>query len=516
MIPITAATVGCIGASNDHLQDLWSRRNPAGCWLPIDVNQEPTAGSEGGLDCLLIQAAEDIDDLALCIRSTLSLLRDDGVLIVDLPNPFYWRLLDRFLRGVVPPASALKSDESLHRQLTDLELRSVERFPILADPAEFGVFRDALTPALETLGIDQATFASRTASRRTVWRAARRVPAPLRVVQRVLRPVGGLYHARTHVPMRGLATVPGFVGISSVRPNLGAIAGDVPTIVVDQRRTYGSDALPFIRRLRQLGCLLVAEVDDDPDHWPGNAQTNYLSFRAAHAVQTSTEPLAARLRQLNTETIALPNCLESLPDLRNFVDPDRLTLFFGAVNRFADLAPLLPALNAVLAAAGHRMAVEVVHDRAAFDAIETPHKRFTQTTDYASYRSIMGGCEIALLPLRDTPFNSMKSDLKFIEAAGSRLASIASPTGYAASIRHGDTGLIAQDGAEWRVCLEALLADRSAALRMAANARAEVAANRMLASATAQRLAWYRSLLERRAELDAALLERVPELGDIS
>jgi hypothetical protein len=48
---------------------------------------------------------------------------------------------------------------------------------------------------------------------------------------------------------------------------------------------------------------------------------------------------------------------------------------------------------------------------------------------------------------------------------------------------------------------------------MGAAARRWVRENRMLASQTPRRLAWYRSLWERRAALDAALLVRAPELG---
>jgi len=497
-IPITASNLGCVGPEQHGLQELWSLRNPSGTWVAIENRRGPNAALPMELDCLLIQSAERMDDLSGLLRRNLGSLHDSGALILDLPQPTHWQ-----------PPWGTHSDGSVKSLLSELGLQGVEQFPIVADVSDFTALR--LGSALET---NQAALGSRIALSRVAWRAMRRPPTALRLVQRVLPPIAGVYDARTGAPMRGLATLPGFSGLSSVRPSVATVAGKRPTIVIDQRQTYSVDSLPFIRRLRRLGCILVAEADDDPDHWPGHAQTGYLSFRATHAVQTSTDALAARLRIFNPETRVLPNSLETLPKPRNFRRQGRLTLFFGALNRFADLAPLLPELNAALAAAGGRLAVEVVHDRAAFDAIETPHKRFTPTAAYAAYRSIMGDCEVALLPLRDTAFNRMKSDLKFVEAAGSRLVSIASPIGYARSIKHGETGLIARDGAEWRACLEALLADPGRALQMADNARAEVARSRMLADATAERFAWYCSLLDRRAELDAALLDRVPELGE--
>ncbi len=54
----------------------------------------------------------------------------------------------------------------------------------------------------------------------------------------------------------------------------------------------------------------------------------------------------------------------------------------------------------------------------------------------------MRECDIALLPLNFNRFNSMKSDLKFIECAGHGVTVLASPTVYENSIIEGRTGLI--------------------------------------------------------------------------
>ena len=59
--------------------------------------------------------------------------------------------------------------------------------------------------------------------------------------------------------------------------------------------------------------------------------------------------------------------------------------------------------------------------------------------------------------------------------------------------------------------LRGLLAAPERARAIGAAARDWVRANRMMASQVPGRLAWYRSLWERRAELDAAMLRRAPE-----
>ena len=74
-----------------------------------------------------------------------------------------------------------------------------------------------------------------------------------------------------------------------------------------------------------------------------------LTFRAVHAVQTSTPALAEVLRPQNPELGVFPNAVFELPLTDNFRDPEQMTLFFGALNRGADWAPLMPVLNEVAA-----------------------------------------------------------------------------------------------------------------------------------------------------------------------
>ena len=117
------------------------------------------------------------------------------------------------------------------------------------------------------------------------------------------------------------------------------------------------------------------------------------------------------------------------------------------------------------------------------------------------------------MPLRDTLFNGCKSDLKYIEAAAHRAVALASPTVYGASIEDGVNGLLFDDSASLYTRLMGLVEDPAGALAIGEQARADVTGRRMLAYQTRRRVAWYRDLWSRRAELHAALVRRVPELG---
>jgi glycosyltransferase involved in cell wall biosynthesis len=196
-----------------------------------------------------------------------------------------------------------------------------------------------------------------------------------------------------------------------------------------------------------------------------------------------------------------------------------MTLFFGALNRERDWAPLMPVLNEVAEKVGDRLRFCVVHDQGFFDALHTPHKQFTPTCDYDTYLALLGQCEISLMPLGDTPFNRAKSDLKFIEAGACRAASLASHIVYADSVEDGHTGLLFHNAEELRDRLLRLVAMPELARDLGDAARHYVAGERMLAYQVAPRIAWYRSLWARRAALTVALQARltgVPQLGGAS
>jgi hypothetical protein len=193
-----------------------------------------------------------------------------------------------------------------------------------------------------------------------------------------------------------------------------------------------------------------------------------------------------------------------------------MTLFFGALNREPDWRPLMPILNAIAATVGERLHFTVVHDGGFFEALETPHKSFTPTCDYDTYMSLLGQSEISFMPLGDTWFNRAKSDLKFIEAGACRVASLASHVVYASSIEDGRTGLLFRDGEELRARLLRLVAMPDMALSLGDAARTYVAAERMLAYQVAPRIAWYRSLWERREDLERARQARMADLGVVA
>jgi hypothetical protein len=298
-------------------------------------------------------------------------------------------------------------------------------------------FVEQMAPILPALGVtDVARFTSEVSAFQYVVRASKLAKPSLLVQALALKPVGAVNDVRVHEPLAALATrLDVRTSVSEQSADLSVEPGIRDRLFLWQRPILRRpDAIAHLRMLMQRGYLVVTEFDDHPMVWPDIEGNDYLTYRGVHAVQTSTPALADLLRQWNPEVEIFPNAVSSLDPLDTRAG-DTVTLFFGALNREQDWAPIMPALNRVLAQQGERVTVAVVHDRGFFDALETDRKTFTPTCGYADYKALMKASDVTLMPLRDDVFTRMKSDLKFIESAAFGSVALASPVVYGASLR---------------------------------------------------------------------------------
>ena len=265
------------------------------------------------------------------------------------------------------------------------------------------------------------------------------------------------------------------------------------------------------------GNILLQELDDHPLITAQIKGDDYFCFRAVSAVQTSTRYLAEFLREFNPHVYLFENQLAELPERRTYdAAQDRVTIFFGALNRRPDWEPLMPAINEMIRQYGDRLHFRVVSDHGFYQALETEAKEFTGgahdgyiVAPYEQYTAALHASDIALLPLRDTEFNRAKSDLKFIESAGHGAAVLASPTVYAGTVREGETGLIYHSPREFAEKLDLLIRRADLRRTLAENAYRYVAEHRLLEQHIDDYIAAYREMFERREELERERLQRV-------
>jgi SAM-dependent methyltransferase len=540
-IPLSARVVLDVGCGTAALSAAYRRRNPRARLLGIDQDPAVTAIAmerldelatvdveadplpfdvSEGIDCIVYgDVLEHLRDPWPVVKRQAEALTTDGVMLICIPNLEHWSFADRLLRGTWDYEPNGLFDQT---HLRWFSLRSMREallqhgfIPCDVNPRVFNrelasQFAQSIAPALTGMGIDTDEYLRRATPLQYVWRVRKAPQQRMTIAANMLKPIGGVSHVRIVHPLRAMATDPvvGTMLTSSV--DAKAPADDTPRIFILHRPALaGEQGRAMIRAFVDGGWLLVTEFDDHPDFFQVMQDPEQLTFRGVHAVQTSTPTLAAVLRQRNPEVAVFPNALVSLPDIRNFADPNGLTVFFGALNREQDWQPLMPAINAVAAKAGDRLRFSVVHDRGFFDAIDTQYKQFTPICDYEKYMELLGACEISLMPLEDNGFNRAKSDLKFIEAGACRVAALASHVVYGDSVEDGRTGLLFGGPEELEAKLMRLVAMPEMARDLGDAARDYVAQNRMLAYQIAPRIAWYRSLWARREALNAALMERL-------
>jgi glycosyltransferase involved in cell wall biosynthesis len=558
-IPPDARVIVEVGFGAGAMAEAYRRINPDVCYLGIE--QYPDAAqaaiARGRLDRVIVDDAAKVDPSALGLAeyepgvdclifgdvlehmidpwSVLARLsgwvRSGGQVVACIPNIQHYSMIVNLLRG-----SWKYEEEGLldrtHLRFFTLEgiqelfaragLRVFDVQPRWWEDGNFDRFRQIMAPALGPLGIDPARFAAQTRAVQYLVRAVREGGPPRgMVLWSLLGSVIGS-EVRIQEPLRFLATTPGvrvLAGTSLQFADLGRTLPGEQRVFLQQRLVIPKeDHLRLQRALLANGYLIIAELDDDPLHFDDLVKSDFFALRSCHCVQTTTDELAEVLRAYNPHVQSFPNQLAMLPPARvlpgggDDSGASPVTLFFGALNREKDWAPFMPVLNRVLSEHKGKVRVQVVYDRAFHDALETDAKVFEPLCPYERYHELLHTADLAWLPLEPTRFNRYKSDLKFLECAGHRVAVVASPTVYARVIRHGQTGMIYESSEAFAAHLTRLIQDTPFRRRLAENAHRYVAENRLLGSRFRHREIWYRSMLERLAELNQELKERVPEL----
>lgn len=483
--------------------------------------------AEGTVDCLVFgDVLEHTIDPWQVLKYATRWLKEDGQVLACIPNVQHWSLILRVLRG-----NWEYEDEGLLDR-THLRFFSLDTIKDLFARSElqiyeiqtrgvkgeqFEKFQQILTPAITGLGLDAADFGMRTGALQYVVRAVKPSLTLRRLlIQTMMMAPLACDRVRVLEPDRMSATIPGVRTVAAVKGADLTVAqpGEEKVFIWQRGFLRTPDDIPKVKNLLERGYLIVAEIDDDPMRWPGHEENNFFTYRAFHCVQTSTEPLAAFLRGINPNVGVFKNQLAYLPEPRKYGKDESITIFFGALNREEDWSPIMPALNRVLADYGDKVGVQVIYDRQFFDALETSHKQLEPFCPYERYQELLRTCDIAVLPLNPTRFNSMKSDLKYIECAGHGVTALASPTVYEGSIVEGETGLIYRSVEEFEAKLRQLIEDTNFRHQMAANAYQWVRNNRLLSQYYRERRDWYLQMLDRLPELNEQLRIRVPELFD--
>ncbi|MGE0718083.1 MAG: glycosyltransferase [Alphaproteobacteria bacterium] len=511
-IPADAAVVVHAGLDRSALE-AYARVNPA---AGIVTWEDARTAAPGSVDAVVFNLPIGVPERAAgAIARAAAMLRPGGILLYRCRNAEFHEVLAGRLGGRVPPQSTYLPESAAGLAAT----AGLSVGAAIADEEDHegaAAFIARHEDALEALGVSARSRKLRLAGRSFLIQAVQgAMPPALNIHARLRNPGVGANAAMSEVrverPLRMVAAMPK-VNIRLDRDPAPLNPPERPrSIFIHQRpilrRPWGLDLL---RQLNARNFVTVMEFDDHPSYWPDIAAHGYLTFAGPHAVQTSTDALAEELRRHNPNVVVFRNDIAELPPPRRY-QPGPVRLFYGSLNRAEAMRPLTDAMNRVLRSTKVPTATAVLLDREFHDRLETRHKSYSEMVDQARHRTLVGQADIVLLPLDDTVFNRCKSDLSFIEAAARGAVVLASPVVYGATVVDGETGMLFRTPEEFAAKLRLLIEDGELRRKIAGAAYAYVRDHRLMKDQFRRRYEWYLSLLDRKAELDAGVRERLPD-----
>ena len=547
-IPLNANKVLEIGCGIGSLGFAYKLRNPGVLYSGIELDHSASRQASSCLDevwcgdveevdihpfndqwfdCIIYgDVLENLKDPGSCLKLHSSMLLDDGEILACIPNVQHWSTFANLFNGVWPLESRELFDrthlrwftrKSIISLFTNLGLVIHELKPRIFAPEKAKEMMLKLRPSLEQMQIDPEQFLQEISPLQYVVRAGKK-HAPALSVNGLssVRPAS-MAEVRLNVPFRALQSRPGIsYKLNRDQLIISSEAAASDRVLIWQRPIFEKSLSDYkkVKSIVELGYILIIEYDDSPARM--HKESDYLTFKLAHGVQVSTPEIACQVRNFNPEVQVFLNNALSLQPERTRNTSKGLRIFFGALNREEDWAPLMSALNDCLAESPDFWSFSVVHDRAFYSQLQLPEERksFLPLCDYQRYQREMSACDIAFLPLRDTSFNRMKSDLKAIEASTFGLVSLANEVVYAKSFINGETAAFFRTPDHLKQILRFWREQPQVAFEIGRRARQFVGTSRLQCHQIYDREAWYRDLCSRREELTQALYKRVPELND--
>lgn len=497
----------------------------------INFNYALYGITAGSVDCLVYHGKFLANNWREEVKKQLNLLAEDGQALFVIDNGSYLPNILAMAQGGEP---LLEMPGSLDATLAGIKGAGYivdNVFPLYsARDAELKQ-NEAIRNIIGALGnyyrLQNAAVNTDVWAKAYVARAVKQAPPPRLMVQTMIGEERVTARVRVRDPHAFIGTIPGVDHLEQrMVANLKRSANYPQKVLIQHRLQPGSVAemTKNIAPLREHGYLLMSEIDDSPDFWRETyEQTDYIAFAGCHAVQVSTEPLKKDLEKHNPHIVVFANHLKELPSPKDFSldSPSRpINIFFGALNREDDWAPIMPLINRVIRDYPDKIKFTVMFDKGFFAALETPHKKIVGQeypdgyAPYQIYADTLHQADIALLPLEDSERSRMKSDLKFIESAGHSVAVLASPTVYAAAVRDGGTGFIYRNQQEFAEKLRLLIENRELRQNVAESAYDYVKRHRLLSQHYEERVLAYRELLDRWQELDDDLSRRLAKINE--
>ncbi len=265
----------------------------------------------------------------------------------------------------------------------------------------------------------------------------------------------------------------------------------------------------LVERIHRAGARFIYSLDDnffdlvlENKGWPPPEFLPIVEYclRQADGMMCSTTALRQRLLEFapqdDSRWVVIPNALDERLLVQRRPTQPRESLVIGCMGTAThdeDLMMILPALQAVFRRHPKQIELQMVGVTRLADtrqALEGLPVRYIDLPpaeqEYPLFLTWFGAnlhWDIALSPLRSTPFNNTKSDIKFLDYAAIGAAGIFSRgPAYETTVQHQQTGLLAENTpAAWEEAIETLLTDHHLRQHIAQSASHYLYSQRTLA-----------------------------------
>jgi glycosyltransferase involved in cell wall biosynthesis len=241
-----------------------------------------------------------------------------------------------------------------------------------------------------------------------------------------------------------------------------------------------------------LGTRVILDVDMDYAHLPPHhadkarlglgtskkAKAYSTALRLSNLVCVASQPLAHAMRGAGHPVMVMPPGWTRQNRLWAKAPPARDTLnvgWLGAPGQMEDVAEIRRPLLRVLREFPQTHLViggdPLVY--ALFKALPRERRQYLPPVSFEEMAYLLSQVDVLLVPLRSTPFNKGRSDVRLMEAGVRGIPWIASP--LPAYEAWGEGGLLARTPDDWYAALRALVTDaaKRAALGEAGRQQAE-------------------------------------------
>lgn len=256
------------------------------------------------------------------------------------------------------------------------------------------------------------------------------------------------------------------------------------------QRQYREEAINEIIRWKKAGKKIVIDYDDnlfivDPHNpavrvFSGDVlEKMEFVITIADALTVSVKPLADSFRRFNDNIFVLPNSIdEAAFKVTKKVSENTIVGWQGGSSHREDLRIIKSVINDLSSKLTFDFVLAGYHPKGFFK--KSTYRHWLPFSEDLAHHQLFSDFDIGLCPLKDTPFNECKSDIKFLEYASLEIPTIASNIVTYKTIVNGVTGYLARNQSDWSKHISELITDESKRKEISKNASEYVLSERTI------------------------------------